>query len=73
MADVSRPRDQSTFAVRSWKSAIFRWIMQRAPAATGLKLGPISDHIARDIGLSDAEIERHRPRLPSQTDDRSRG
>ncbi|WP_299673777.1 hypothetical protein [uncultured Roseobacter sp.] len=39
----------------------------------GLKLGQIDDHLARDIGLSPAELERHRMELPSQTTHHPRG
>ena len=31
---------------------------------------PISDHIARDIGMSQAELEWHRLTWPSQSKDR---
>jgi uncharacterized protein YjiS (DUF1127 family) len=29
-------------------------------------LPPLSDHMARDLGLTPAQLERHRLRLPSQ-------
>lgn len=73
MADVTRSRAPRFFAFWSRKTLIKRvgdWI-RRQP--DGLEMKDLSDHLAQDIGLSTADLERHRIKLPSQTTHHPRG
>lgn len=73
MTDVSRSRAQSGFAFMFGKVTWKRIVGWLSPRPKGLHIGDISDHLARDIGLSKADLERHRLELPSQTEHHPRG
>ncbi|MGZ2259150.1 hypothetical protein [Roseobacter sp. A03A-229] len=73
MTDVTRARAGLTFAFRSPKNMLRRLLSWLRPAPKGLEIGEISDHLARDIGLSPADLDRHRVTLPSQTTYHPRG
>ncbi len=73
MASLTRLRARSFLAFWSQKSALKQMKGWFRRPTKGLKLGQIDDHLARDIGLSPAELERHRMELPSQTTHHPRG
>lgn len=73
MTDVPRPRAPSGFANMLQKFAwnvLFKWLR---PRPKGLHVRRLDAHLARDIGLSRAELERHQLELPSQTTHHPRG
>lgn len=73
MTDVTRARAGLTFAFRSPKNMLKRLFSWLRPAPKRLKIDGISDHLARDIGLSKADLERLRIKLPSQVTHHPRG
>ncbi|MCV3271792.1 hypothetical protein [Roseobacter sinensis] len=73
MADVTRSRESQTFASKSQKNLLWEWLRWLKPAPKNPDLSRISDHLARDIGLSKAQIERYRLKLPSETTYHPRG
>ncbi|MDW3183248.1 MAG: hypothetical protein R8F89_14800 [Roseobacter sp.] len=73
MTDASRSRAESGFATMFEKITLTRLVRWLRPRPKGLHIGDISDHLARDIGLSKADLERLRLTLPSQTDHHPRG
>lgn len=73
MTDSTRSRADLTFAFWSPKKilALFRcWLR---PAPKGLDISRVSDHLARDIGLSETDLEQLRMTLPSQVTYHPRG
>lgn len=60
-------------AFRSQQIWIQNLLTHCSPRPKGLHVRQLDAHLARDIGLSDAALERHRFRLPSQTEHHPRG
>lgn len=66
MSAVTLLSARYTYALRSLKSIFCAtWESLQASPKT-VHVRHLNDHLAQDIGLTQAEIERHRLRLPSQ-------
>ncbi|MEP2640368.1 hypothetical protein [Roseobacter sp.] len=63
---ITRLRGLLTYAILWQKRA-----RRQPPKAPHIRR--ISDHLARDVGLSDADLEEHRVTMPSQTTHHPRG
>ena len=73
MTDTTRPRAGSDFALKSHKSMWKRLMTWLRPEPKGLHIDRLDAHLARDIGLSESELERYQLTLPSQTTYHPRG
>lgn len=73
MIVLTRLRAPRSVAFSALKNSI-GWIVKHLkPRPRGLHVRRIDDHLARDIGLSGADLARHRLTLPSQTEHHPRG
>ncbi|MFK7879915.1 hypothetical protein [Roseobacter sp.] len=73
MTDMTLLGDRYFLAIKALKNRLHACAAWFKPAPKTLHVGRINDHLARDIGLSQAEIARHRLTLPSQTHHHPRG
>ncbi|MDW3224529.1 MAG: hypothetical protein R8G34_16895 [Paracoccaceae bacterium] len=67
MTDIPLVGDQNFIAKKSLKYWVLKVFRRIKPAPKGLHIRRLNAHLARDIGLTEAEHTRYKLTLPSQT------